>query len=88
MARDLHRSDAAAEEIKTTPSPLWGGRTNSKRSEEFFGWGMAQSVPHPDRFALRPPHKGEVVINTRYSPACAGQHGLPRRGPAGWCRTG
>src|ERR1700712_776339 len=39
-------------------SPLWGGRNSSFAN---FGWGAALScgtAPHPDRFALRPPHRG------------------------------
>ena len=34
-----------------------------KRSESISGGGRSariKSDPHPDRFALRPPHKGEV----------------------------
>src|SRR6185312_15201544 len=43
-------------------SPLVGRSNKFERSEEFFGWGIAtHRSPHPDRFALRPPHKGEAI---------------------------
>jgi hypothetical protein len=38
-----------------------GRSKNLERSEGFFGWGTdGNTAPHPDRYALRPPHKGEV----------------------------
>jgi len=45
-------------------SPLWGGRKTGERSETGFrvGEGSFDAVPHPERFAFRPPHKGEVRI--------------------------
>jgi hypothetical protein len=30
-------------------------------ANDFSGGGITSTVPHPDRFALRPPHKGEVI---------------------------
>jgi len=46
--------------------PLVG---RSKNAVHFSGGGrsfVAGTAPHPDRFALRPPHKGEVsdITNT------------------------
>ena len=55
--------DAITAALKTSPSPSWGG--TAKRSEarvgpcEAEGDGVGGYEPHPDRFAVFPPHKGE-----------------------------
>jgi hypothetical protein len=43
--------------------PLVGRSKNASAAQRFSGGGpllVAGTAPHPDRFALRPHHKGEV----------------------------
>ncbi len=51
--------------------PLVGRSKNASGAQRFSGGGplfVAGTAPHPDRFALRPPHKGEVRIIASQQP--------------------